>query len=167
MPPELLKKLPPRSKVGHLIKLELVAKLPTIGHYCIAPPELKELKRRFKEFFDVGFIQPLKKHGRSLQICIDYQKLNKLIVKNKYPFFLVANLFNRFGREWLFTKMDLRLGYWQVGWNGRNGLVYWANMFYNGWPPTLDAILSHKNDWNAGLILLGWIATRLKFAGMD
>lgn len=47
----------------------------------------------------------------SLSMCIDYQALNKVTIKNKYRYLipLVAKLDRLY-----FTKLDLRSGYWQV-----------------------------------------------------
>ena len=58
--------------------------------------ELKELKKQLQELLDKGFIRPtvspwgapvlfVKKENGSLRLCIVYQELNKVIVKNKYP----------------------------------------------------------------------------------
>ena len=54
------------------------------------------------------------KHVGSLRMCIDYRALNKVTIKNKYPIPLVADLFDRLGKAWYFSKLDLRSGYWQV-----------------------------------------------------
>ena len=48
------------------------------------------------------------------QMCIDYRALNKVTIKNKYPISLIADLFDQLGRARYFTKLDLRLGYYQV-----------------------------------------------------
>ena len=125
IPPELPKKLPPRREEDHKIELESGAKPPAMGPYRMAPPELEELRRRLKEFPNVGFIQSSKapygalvlfqkKHDGSLRMCIDYWALNKVTVKNKYPIPLIADLFDQLGRAWYFTKLDLRSGYYQV-----------------------------------------------------
>ena len=125
MPLELPKRLPPRRKEDHKIELEPGAKPLALRPYRMAPPELDELRRQLKELLDVGFIQPSKapygasvlfqkKHDGSLQMCIDYQALNKVMVKNKYPIPLIANLFDQFGRARYFMKLDLRSGYYQV-----------------------------------------------------
>ena len=74
---------------------------------------------------DAGHIRPSKapfgapvlfkkKKDGTLQLCIDYRALNKATVKNKYPFPLIADLFDRLGQAKVFTKMDLRKGYHQV-----------------------------------------------------
>ena len=47
-------------------------------------------------------------------MCVDYRALNKVTVKNKYPTPNVADLFDRLSKASYFTKLDLRLGYWQV-----------------------------------------------------
>ncbi|KAA3470673.1 Retrotransposon gag protein [Gossypium australe] len=64
----------------------------SIAPYCMAP---KELKIQIQDLLDHGFkrssVSPwgalvlfLKKKGGSIRLCIDYQELNKLTVKNKY-----------------------------------------------------------------------------------
>ncbi|GJR39352.1 putative nucleotidyltransferase, ribonuclease H [Tanacetum coccineum] len=74
---------------------------------------------------DAGYIRPSKalygapmlfqkKKDGSLQICIDYQALNKVTIKNKYPIPLSADLFDQFGKEKYFTNLDLRSWYYQV-----------------------------------------------------
>ncbi|GJS42271.1 putative nucleotidyltransferase, ribonuclease H [Tanacetum coccineum] len=55
-----------------------------------------------------------KKKDGSLRMCIDYQALNKVTIKNKYPIPLIANLFDQLGKGRYFTKLDLRSGYYQV-----------------------------------------------------
>ena len=47
-------------------------------------------------------------------MCIDYQALNKVTVKNKYPIPLITGLFDQLGRARYFIKLDLRSGYYQV-----------------------------------------------------
>ena len=48
MPPELLKKLPPRREEDHKIELESGAKPPAMGPYRMEPPKLEELRRQLK-----------------------------------------------------------------------------------------------------------------------
>ena len=47
-------------------------------------------------------------------MCVDYKALNKVTVKNKYLVPLIQDLFDRLCKATYFTKLDLRLGYWQV-----------------------------------------------------
>jgi len=54
------------------------------------------------------------KKDRTLRLCIDYRSLNKVTVKNKYPFPRIDDLFDQMKGAQLFSKIDLRLGYHQV-----------------------------------------------------
>ncbi|GJZ63074.1 putative reverse transcriptase domain-containing protein [Tanacetum coccineum] len=73
--------------------------------YRLAPSEMKELSEQLKELSDKGFIRPssspwgapvlfVKKKDGSFQMCIDYQELNKLTVKNRYPLPRINDLFD-------------------------------------------------------------------------
>ncbi|XP_038991121.1 uncharacterized protein LOC120114215 [Hibiscus syriacus] len=125
MPVELPKKLPPKREVDHKIELVENTKPPAQAPYRMAPPKLEEMRRQLKDLLDVGYIRPSKspygapvlfqkKHDGSLRMCTDYQALNKLTVKNKYPIPLIADLFDQLGGARWFTKLDLRSGYYQV-----------------------------------------------------
>nr|GEX97445.1 hypothetical protein [Tanacetum cinerariifolium]GEX97622.1 hypothetical protein [Tanacetum cinerariifolium] len=56
----------------------------------------------------------VKKKDRSLQMCIDYRKLNKLTVKNRYPLQRVDDLFDQLQGSSVYSKIDLRSGYHQL-----------------------------------------------------
>jgi len=118
-------KLPPRREVDHKIELKSGTRPPTMGPYRMAPPELEELWKQLKELLDAEYIHPSKapygapvlfqkKHDGLLRLYIDYQALNKIMVKHKYPIPLIADLFDRLGKARYFTKLDLRSGYYQV-----------------------------------------------------
>ena len=53
------------------------------------------------------------KYG-TLRLCIDYTKLNKATMKNKYPLPQIDDLFYQMRGEKVFSKIDLRSGYHQV-----------------------------------------------------
>ena len=47
-------------------------------------------------------------------MCIDYRKLNRVIVKNKYPLPRIDDLFDQLKGAKYFSMIDLRTGYHQL-----------------------------------------------------
>nr|GEW07140.1 putative reverse transcriptase domain-containing protein [Tanacetum cinerariifolium] len=66
----------------------------------------------FPEVFPEDF--PVKKKDGSFWMCIDYQELNKLMVKNRYPLPRIDDLFDRLQGSSVYSKIDLRSGYHQL-----------------------------------------------------
>nr|GFC11571.1 putative reverse transcriptase domain-containing protein [Tanacetum cinerariifolium] len=86
---------------------------------------MKELAEQLKELSDKGFIRPssslwgapvlfVKKKDGSFWMCIDYQDLNKLTVKNHYPLPRIDDLFDQLQGSSVYFKIDLRSGYHQL-----------------------------------------------------
>ncbi|GKA24352.1 putative reverse transcriptase domain-containing protein, partial [Tanacetum coccineum] len=80
----------------------LVARAP----YRLAQSEMEELSTQLQELSDKGFIRPssspwgapilfVKKKDGSFRMCINYRKLNKLTIKNRYPLLRIDNLFDQ------------------------------------------------------------------------
>lgn len=93
--------------------------------YRFAPAELSELKIQLQELLDKSFIRPstspweapalfVKKKDGALRFCIDYRKLNRVTIKNKYPMPRIDNLFDQLKGSCCFFKIDLRSGYHQL-----------------------------------------------------
>ena len=138
MPPELLKKLPPRRQMDHQIELVPGLRSPAQAPYRMTPPELIELRKQLMELMasKALYKAPVlfqKKQDGSLRMCVDYRVLNKVTIKNKYPIPLAAELFNRLSKAKYFTKLDLRSGYWQVrlaeGDEAKTTCVMWYGSF--------------------------------------
>ncbi|GKA52206.1 hypothetical protein Tco_0745402 [Tanacetum coccineum] len=103
--PEDLSGLPPTRQVEFQIDLVPGAAPVARAPYRLAPSEMKELSEQLKELSDKGFIRPssspwgapvlfVKKKDGSFRMCIDYQELNKLTVKNRYPLPRIDDLLN-------------------------------------------------------------------------
>ena len=93
--------------------------------YRMAPVELKELKFQLQELLDKGFVRPsvspwgapilfVKKKVGTLRMCIDYWQINKVTLKNKYPLPRIEDLFYQLKGAGVFSKIDLRSGYYQL-----------------------------------------------------
>ena len=123
--PEELPGLPPEREVDFGIDLLPGTAPISQAPYRMAPAELKELQAQVRELVDKGFIRPstspwgapvlfVRKKDGSLRLCIDYRKLNRLTVKNRYPLPRINNLFDQLRGAKVFSKIDLRSGYHQL-----------------------------------------------------
>ena len=123
--PEELPGLPPEREVDFTIDLLPGTAPISQAPYRMAPAELKELKTQLQELVDKGFIRPstspwgapvlfVKKKDGTLRLCIDYRKLNRVTIKNKYPLPRIDDLFDQLRGARVFSKIDLRSGYHQL-----------------------------------------------------
>jgi hypothetical protein len=113
--------LPPKRDIDFSINLMPGAALVSKTPYKMSTPELKELQMQLEEIHKKGHICPsvspwgapvlfVKKKDGTLRLCIDLRQLNKVIVKNKYPFPRIDDLFDQLKDAKIFSKIDLRLG---------------------------------------------------------
>ncbi|WVZ97636.1 hypothetical protein U9M48_043153, partial [Paspalum notatum var. saurae] len=124
--PEELPSLPPDRDVE--FRIELVPRTAPISKrsYRKALDELKELKTQLQRQLDKGFIRPSsspwgcpalfveKKDQGGKRLCVDYRPLNAVTVKNKYPLPHNDILFDQLAGARVFSKIDLRSGYYQI-----------------------------------------------------
>ena len=91
----------------------------------LRPMELEALKTYMKTHLKTGFIWPSKsptgtpilfnkKPDRSFRLCVDYQGLNNLTIKNQYPLLLLGKTLDRLDRAKQFTWLDLTSAYHQM-----------------------------------------------------
>ncbi len=57
----------------------------------------------------------MKKKDGTLKLCVDYRQLNKVTVQNKYLLPRIDDLFDQLKGANIFSKIDLRSGYYQLG----------------------------------------------------
>ena len=117
--------MPPDGEIEFAIEL-LPGTAPISKAPCrMAPAELAELKKQLQELLDKGLIQPsvsvwrapvlsIRKKDGSLRLCIDYQELNRVTVKNKYSLAGIDDLFDQLAGAAAFSKIDLQSGYHQL-----------------------------------------------------
>jgi hypothetical protein len=56
----------------------------------------------------------VKKKDQSLRLCVDYQPLNAITIKNKYPLPRIDNLFDQLAGVRVCSNVNLRSGYHQI-----------------------------------------------------
>ncbi|GJQ93763.1 putative nucleotidyltransferase, ribonuclease H [Tanacetum coccineum] len=116
---------PPSRQVEFQIDLVPGAALMAKAPYHLALPEMKELSAQLQELLSKGLIRPssspwgapvlfVKKKDGSMRMCINYQELNKLTIKNRYPLPRIDDLFDQLQGATYFSKIDLRSGYHQM-----------------------------------------------------
>ena len=90
----------------------LVEELQAAKQYII-----ENLYKGFIEQSNVPFtlsILMAKKPGGGLCFCVNYQKLNTVTKKNWYLLSLIDELLKRLSRARIFTKIDIRQGFYQI-----------------------------------------------------
>jgi hypothetical protein len=93
--------------------------------FRMTTPELAELTEHIKELLEKGFICPssslwgvpvifVPKKDGTQRLCVDYRALNEVTVKKKYSLPRIDDLFNQLCGACVFSKVDLRSGYYQL-----------------------------------------------------
>jgi hypothetical protein len=57
----------------------------------------------------------VRKKDGEVRFCVDYRALNKVTKKDVYPLPRIDETLEALGGAKLFTTLDLRSGYWQIG----------------------------------------------------
>lgn len=116
---------PPKGDIYFTIELIPRAALVSQAPYRMSVPELTRLKMKLQELLDKKYICPsvspwgapvlfVKTKDGTLRLCMDYQQLNKLMIKNKYPLPRIDELFDQVNGATIFSKIDLHSSYHQI-----------------------------------------------------
>ncbi|KAF8756697.1 hypothetical protein RHS01_04274 [Rhizoctonia solani] len=119
---EEFKVLPPHQEYNIAIDLLPDAKLSPGPIYSMTDAKSKVLKQHIDKELATGKIHPstsstgapvmfVKKADGSLQLVVDYRKLNKVTHKNVHPLPRQDDLMAKLRHARIFTKLDLRWGY--------------------------------------------------------
>jgi hypothetical protein len=122
---EELPGMPPEREVEFVIDLlpgtAPISKRP----YQMSVEKLQELKKQLTELQEAGYIRPssspwgasvlfVQKKDGLQWMCVDYRSLNDVTIKNKYPLPRIDDLFDQMRGARVFSKIDLRSGYYQM-----------------------------------------------------
>jgi hypothetical protein len=156
------------------IELQEGAQPPFGPIYSLSQNELAALQDYLDENLGKNFIRHskspagapilfVKKKDSSLWMCMDYRGLNKVTIKNRYPFPLISGLLDQLGQAKIHTKIDLRGAYnlvrikegdeWKTTFRTRYGHFEY-NVMPFGFTNAPDALLSPLLDPLAGLSVL-------------
>ncbi|CAI7782228.1 unnamed protein product [Closterium sp. NIES-53] len=125
LPDDLPDQLPPYRTHQHEIVEEPRSKPTFRAPYRLSPTELADMKKQIEYLLEKRLIRPstspygapvlfTPKLDESLRMCIDYRALNKQTIKNKYPIPRIDDLLDQLRGATIFSKLDLRSGYWQI-----------------------------------------------------
>ena len=118
-------RLPARKPWDHRIELKPEFKPYRAPLYPMTWDEQSELDEWINEQVEKGYIRPSKspmacpvfyipKKDGKRRLVIDYQPLNKYTIPNAYPLPLIQEIMDALSNSRIFTKMDLRWGYYNI-----------------------------------------------------
>ena len=124
-PDDLPPGLPVRREFDHVIELLPGSKPVSHATRRMSADELVECSKQLDDLLSHGFIRPSKspfgapilfvvKKDGTKRLVIDYRSLNEITKKNRYPLPRVDELFDQLLGAKVFSKLDLRSGYYQI-----------------------------------------------------
>ena len=116
---------PPKRQLDHEIHQVPGEEPPYKSPYRLSSTEMEELRRQVEVLLEQGWIKPssspfgtpvlfVPRKGGQWRMCIDYQALNKITIKNMYPLPKVEELMDRLHGARYFTKLNLYSGYHHI-----------------------------------------------------
>ena len=163
---DVFEELPPWRPWDHAIELLPGDHKIDCKTYNLILSEQEELDKFLEENLRTGKIRPsksqftsafffIKKKNGKLRPVQDYQKLNAITIKNRYPLPLINELINKLKGAKYYTKLDIRWGYnnvqmkegdeWKAAFRTNRGLFKPLVMFFRlcNLPATFQTIMNH------------------------
>jgi hypothetical protein len=114
--------LPPERQYDHAISLTPNVVPINTRPYRYSPAHKDEIEKQVKEMMEAGiivrsmspFASPVRlvqKKDGSWRFCVDYRRLNELIVKNLFPMPIIDELLDELAGAKIFSNFDLCVGY--------------------------------------------------------
>jgi len=175
---EKINVLPKHTEYDHRIDLVPGFDLPKNYIYPLTVRELQVLKEYIHEMEQSGKIRRssspigapilfVPRPDGTLRLCVDYRRLNKITIKNKYPLPLMNEPRSRHRKAKVFTKLNLKNDYylihmaegeeWKMAFKSRYGLYEYTVMPFGlcNLPSTFQGII---NDVFRDMLDVGVIA---------